>query len=233
MDLWSAMLARHTVRRYTEAPLPPHEKTTLIDQMERLNHTFHLSMTLVTDAPAPFGALSSAFTKGVKNYFVLSGPKSPALAEQIGYASASLMLLAQTLGLNTWWIGATFSRSMVKKASPLAPGDALIGIIAVGYGQTQGEPHISKPSDQIAHYDGVTPDWFSSGTDALLLAPTALNLQAFELYGREDEVLLRCRRGPFSAVDLGIGKYFFEAGAGKENFHWAKEDSLSIPSISQ
>ena len=112
MDLWSAMLARHTVRRYTEAPLPPHEKTTLIDQMERLNHTFHLSMTLVTDAPAPFGALGSAFTKGVKNYFVLSGPKSPALAEQIGYASASLMLLAQTLGLNTWWIGATFSRSM-------------------------------------------------------------------------------------------------------------------------
>jgi hypothetical protein len=26
--------------------------------------------------------------------------------------------------------------------------------------------------------------------------------------------------GPFSKVDLGIGKYHFEVGAGKENFEW-------------
>ena len=57
--------------------------------------------------------------------------------------------------------------------------------------------------------------------EALLLAPTALNKQAFILRGKGRRVSLRCDNGRFSGVDLGIGKYHFELGAGKERFDWA------------
>ena len=56
---------------------------------------------------------------------------------------------------------------------------------------------------------------------AVLLAPTALNKQAFTLRGEGRSVLMTCDNGVFSGVDLGIGKYHFELGAGRENFDWA------------
>lgn len=31
----------------------------------------------------------------------------------------------------------------------------------------------------------------------------------------------KVKSGPLSQVDLGIGKYFFEFGAGKSNFEWS------------
>lgn len=34
----------------------------------------------------------------------------------------------------------------------------------------------------------------------------------------------RARFGPCSKIDLGIVKYHFEVGAGKENFKWEEEE---------
>ena len=51
------------------------------------------------------------------------------------------------------------------------------GIIAVGYGQTQGAQHKSKSAAEISQYNGIAPQWFIDGVDALLYAPTALNKQ--------------------------------------------------------
>ena len=35
------------------------------------------------------------------------------------------------------------------------------------------------------------------------------------------KVIFKVKSGSLSQVDLGIGKYFFELGAGKENFEWS------------
>ena len=91
----------------------------------------------------------------------------------------------------------------------------------MGYGATQGVPHKSKRPEDIASYRGEAPEWFSRGVEAVLLAPTALNRQAFALQGEGRRVSMRCDSGVFSGVDLGIGKYHFEMGAGRENFDWA------------
>lgn len=116
--------------------------------------------------------------------------------------------------------GGTYSRKGVQKnAAPEA--EKLLGLIALGYGATQGVPHKSKRAEEIAAYDGEAPEWFAKGAEALLLAPTALNKQAFTLRGEGRRVSLTCDNGIFSGVDLGIGKYHFELGAGKENFEWA------------
>ena len=94
------------------------------------------------------------------------------------------------------------------------------GVLAIGYGQTQGVPHKSKTAAEISSYNGIAPQWFTDGVDALLLAPTALNKQAFSVKGDGNKVSLTCDSGHFAGIDLGIGKYHFEVGAGKENFKW-------------
>ena len=83
------------------------------------------------------------------------------------------MLFAQTLGLNTWWIGGTFSRKNVEQA---VPGKRVIGIVAVGFGVTPGVAHKSKTAAEVSSYEGPAPQWFADGVQAALLAPTALNM---------------------------------------------------------
>ena len=82
-------------------------------------------------------------------------------------------------------------------------------------------PHKSKTADAISSYDGDTPQWFMDGIEAVLLAPTALNKQAFTFRGKENKVSISCNNGIFTGVDTGLAKYHFELGAGKENFEWA------------
>lgn len=66
-----------------------------------------------------------------------------------------------------------------------------------------------------------SPKWYIKGVEYALLAPTAINQQkfVFELVG-ENEVSVKSKIGPCTKIDLGIVKYHFELGAGKENFEW-------------
>ncbi|MBR0153254.1 MAG: hypothetical protein IJM26_05670 [Lachnospiraceae bacterium] len=60
------------------------------------------------------------------------------------------------------------------------------------------------------------------GAEAML-APTAINQQRFYLEQvGERTVQAKALLGPCSRTDLGIVKYHFEVGAGKESFEWAK-----------
>ena len=101
-----------------------------------------------------------------------------------------------------------------------APGDEVIGVIAVGYGATQGKPHKSKSAQEVATYEGPEPEWFKRGVEAALLAPTALDKQAFKIKGIGDEVSITYESGTFSGEDLGLVKYHFALGAGDHPFSW-------------
>ena len=110
-DMKQAMRQRHTVRKFTSEPLSVELISQLNNRVRANNERFGLAISLkVGDESALPGALKLFFAKGVRNYFVLAGSDRPGLDEDLGYASADLMLFAQTLGLNTWWIGGTFSR---------------------------------------------------------------------------------------------------------------------------
>lgn len=154
--------------------------------------------------------------KGVNNFFIMAGPRGA--DERLGYCGADLMLYAQTLGLNTWWVGGTYNR---KGAAEKSEGAIPVGVIAVGYGQTQGVPHKTKTADAVSSYEGDVPEWFRNGVNAALLAPTALAKQSFFIKGSDNKAELTCDNGIFTDVDKGLVKYHFELGAGKENFEWA------------
>ena len=48
-------------------------------------------------------------------------PQIYGLAVKLGYSSADLMLYAQTLGLNTWWIGAPSTERMRPATTVFSP----------------------------------------------------------------------------------------------------------------
>lgn len=222
MTIQEAIKKRHMVRSYTDRPIPPEIADQLTERITDNNRAFGLSMGLVTENTEAFSPIIRLLlAKGVRNYVVLAGPDEAQTDEKLGYCGADVMLFAQTLGLNSWWVGGTFSRRGVKKHTD-APRVA--GVLALGYGAVQGVPHKSKAPAEISSYQGEAPEWFVRGVEAVLLAPTALNRQAFAIRGQGDKVSMTCGNGIFSGVDLGIGKYHFEAGAGKDHFMWASAD---------
>lgn len=220
MTIQEAMQVRHTVRKYLQKPIPAEVADRLRSRLEADNALSGLHLTLVCENSDGLGAMAKLISKNARNYIILAGPDGPALDEALGYWGADAMLFSQTLGLNSWWVGGMFSAKGAEKHLD-GSGLRVNGVIAVGYGATQGVPHRSKAAADISAYDGEAPQWFDRGVNALLLAPTALNKQAYRVRGEGEHVSIACDNGHFAAIDLGIGKYHFEAGAGKENFIWA------------
>lgn len=149
---------------------------------------------------------------------ILIGRKGNDPEEKCGYYGEKIVLYAQTLGLNTCWVALTYSK--VKSAFQIDPGEKLCLVIAIGYGQTQGISRNSKPREKVMNTEASLPDWFLRGIDAALLAPTAMNQQKFTFTCKENQVSGKAGLGFYSKIDLGIVKYHFELGAGKENFRW-------------
>ena len=217
-----AIQARHSVRTYLNKPLKPDELAALRSEMEICNRESGLNIQLVVNEPRAFEGAMARYGKfsGVTNYFALVGKAGPDLQEKCGYWGERLVLKAQMMGLNTCWVALTFSK--VKSAYTLGDGEKLAAVISLGHGATQGVPHKSKAMEEIARADGPMPNWFKAGMEAVLLAPTAVNQQKFTFTLLEDgRVSAQPGHAFYVKMDLGIAKYHFETGAGKENFQWA------------
>ncbi len=153
---------------------------------------------------------------GVTDYIALIGRKNDKLNEICGYCGEQLVLLAAQLGLDSCWVAMSYAK--VKNAYTIAKGEKLCCVISLGYGKTHGTPHKSKSPEEVAVIKDDTPEWFISGVNAALLAPTAMNQQSFGFMLDGDKVLAKAGKGILSDMDLGIVKYHFEIGSGKEFF---------------
>ena len=109
-----------------------------------------------------------------------------------------------------------------KAAYECASGEKLRCLIALGYGMTQGIQHKSKDISDLCEVNGTIPDWFSAGMKSAMLAPTAANQQKFFFTLDKDTVSAKTQFSIMgnTKLDLGIVKYHFELGAGKDNFRW-------------
>ena len=220
MDLLQAMKERHSVRSYEEKSIEAGTVEKLRSFIKECNKESGLHMQLVLDEFHAFKGFMAHYGKfsGVRNYIALIGRKGNDLEEKCGYYGEKVVLYAQTLGLNTCWVGLTYSK--VKSAFQIDPGEKLCLVIAIGYGQTQGVSHNSKPREKVMNTEAAPQDWFLRGVDAALLAPTAMNQQKFTFTCKGNLVSAKAGLGFYSKTDLGIVKYHFELGAGRENFRW-------------
>lgn len=227
MTIQEAIVARHSVRQYQEKSLEASVIERLNEEIALCNREGKLHIQLVVNEPKAFAGGMAKYGKfsGVSNYLAMVGPKGA--DEAIGYYGERLVLLAQTLGLNSCWVGLTFKKQPDQYT--IAAGEKLHCVIALGYGATQGVQHPMRPMEKFLGTQtsrmqtDKLPDWFRRGLEAALLAPTAVNQQKFEFELIDDHTV--AARARFSMVgwaklDLGIVKYNFEVAAGKENFNW-------------
>ncbi len=222
-----AIEARHSVRAYKDLPLSEEIVKLLEDELVKLNNEGQLHIQLICNEPKAFQGTMAKYGKfrNVNNYLVMAGKKAEDLDERVGYYGEQIVLLAQTLGLNTCWVGLSYRK--VPEAYNVGKDEKLVCMIALGYGETQGVPHKIKTVEQVSNASDITPSWFRKGVEAALLAPTAVNQQkfSFEYVGmNNNRHQVRAKKGismiGYTQMDLGIAKYHFELGAGKDNFDW-------------
>ena len=227
MTIQEAIEARHSVRAYKDLPLSEEIVKLLEDELVKLNNEGQLHIQLICNEPKAFQGTMAKYGKfrNANNYIVMAGKKAEDLDERIGYYGEHIVLLAQTLGLNTCWVGLSYSK--VPGTYVLEEGEKIACYIAIGYGETQGSGHKIKTVEQVSNASDITPSWFKKGIEAALLAPTAVNQQkfSFEYVGMSNNRhQVRAKKGfsmiGYTQMDLGIAKYHFEVGAGKVNFEW-------------
>lgn len=252
MTIQEAIEARHSVRAYKEEPLTEIVVKALEEKIGSLNCEGGLHIQLILNEPRAFQGTLAKYGKfrGVNNYIVMAGRKAAIkreesqvclgssereqarmqfkaedLDERVGYYGEQLVLFAQTLGLNTCWVGLSYSK--VPGTYVLDEDEKIVCYIAIGYGETQGVGHKIKTVEQVSNASAQTPSWFRKGVEAALLAPTAVNQQkfSFEYVGMKDgRHQVRAKKGfsliGYTQIDLGIAKCHFEIGAEKENIDW-------------
>ena len=227
MTIQEAIEARHSVRAYKDQPLSEEIVKVLEDEIVKLNRERQLHIQLICNEPKAFQGTMAKYGKfrNANNYLVMVGKKAEDLDERVGYYGEHLVLLAQTLGLNTCWVGLSYSK--VPGTYVLDEGEKIACYIAIGYGETQGVGHKIKTVGQVSNASDATPSWFRKGVEAALLAPTAVNQQkfSFEYVGMSNNRhQVRAKKGfsmiGYTQMDMGIAKYHFEVGAGKVNFEW-------------
>ena len=227
MTIQEAIEARHSVRAYKNQLLAEEIVQKLEKKIAELNSKGQLHMQLITNEPKAFQGTLAKYGKfrGVNNYIVVAGKKADDLDERVGYYGEHLVLFAQTIGLNTCWVGLSYSK--VPGTYVLDEGEKIACYIAIGYGETQGVSHKIKTVGQVSNASDNTPSWFIKGVEAALLAPTAVNQQkfSFEYIGIKDGSHKVLAKKGFSLIgytqmDMGIAKCHFEIGAGKDNFEW-------------
>ena len=215
MEALELMKQRHSVRQYKPRAIEPEKRAVLNDLCSELNQKAELSIQIVYDEPNCFDSFMAHYGKfsGVHNYIALIGKKSPKLEETLGRCGEQLVLKAQELGLNTCWVAMTHGKSR----AVVGPGEKQVCLISLGYGETQGVAHKSKPMQALCRCAEPIPEWFEKGMTAAMLAPTAMNQQKFRFELRADgTVKAACGSGFYTKLDLGIVKYHFEAASGKK-----------------
>ncbi len=229
MTLEEAIRARHSVRQYTEKPIEAEKIQQLQDLIDECNREGRLHIQLVTDEPKAFANGIAHYSKfrDVRNYIVMICKKGDDV--NLGYYGEKVVLLAQCLGLNTCWVGASYRKQ--PDQYKVDNDETLVCVVSLGYGATLGMPHSQKRTiadvtdDQRTTDHGKPfPEWFVRGTEAALLAPTAVNQQKFAFILHDGNKVEAQKRfaifANYAPIDLGIAKCHFEIGAGKENFEW-------------
>ncbi len=215
MDILKAMKERHSVRAYKDQPITGATLERLKAMVDKANADSGLHIQLVLNEPKAFDSRMAHYGKfsGVKNYLALIGKRDGDLDEKCGYYGEQIVLLAQTLGLNTCWVALTYKK--IPDAFRIAKGEKLYIVISVGYGATQGKPHPSKSAETLGGVNADSPAWYRAGIEAAMLAPTAINQQKFRFTLTGDVVTAKALLGtPQTKIDLGIAKCHFEIGSG-------------------
>lgn len=132
MNLTEAMEARHSVRQYKNKPLEAEGVSVLQVEIRTCNKESGLHIQLITNEPKAFDGFMAHYGKfsGVTNYIAMIGKKDAGLEEKY---------------------------SKIKTAFVVDKGEKLCVVIALGYGETPGIEHKSRPIKEVTKVDSQMP----------------------------------------------------------------------------
>lgn len=209
--MFELIKARHSVYKYTDRPIEPEVRAELDAFIAEVNEREGYRIQAFYDEPECFDSRLAHDFSGVRNYVALVGPNDERLEMHMGYAGQEVVLKAQELGLNTCWVFAGHGKS--KTEVPKKHRE--VAVIALGYGENQGEGHKMKPVEKVSNYEEGMPPWFLDGVEAALLAPASTTDQRFRIELRPDGTVTAYVKFSLHAdVDLGIKVCNFEKASG-------------------
>ena len=221
-----AIIARHSVRQYLDKPIEAEKIEAIQESIDICNREGGVHIQLVTNEPKAFSSLIAKYGRfrNVSNYIAVVAPKGRQGSVSAGYWGERLVLALQMLDLRTCWVGASYKKDM--SLFRIGADEELKCVISFGYGANDGVQHPQKKTiADVAENKSAAadfPDWFVQGVEAALLAPTAVNQQKFKFILHDDnrvDAVAKFSLIGYSHLDLGIAKYHFEVGAGKD-FNW-------------
>lgn len=228
MTLQEAIKHRHSVRQYINKPIEPDKIEQIRIAIDKANSNGNVHLQIITNDTKAFASGLAKYGKfqNVHNYVAVVAPKGKQGDILAGYWGEQIVLLIQTLELNSCWVGLTFKKD--KSAYKIDNNEELKCVIAFGYGANEGVQHPQKKTiaDVAVNKSNSNnfPDWFVKGVDAALLAPTAVNQQKFQFILHENNIIECVTKFSimgYTYIDLGIVKCHFEIGADTNIFNWS------------
>jgi len=208
---------RYSCRLYRDEPVAP---ATLRDLMSFLeSHTVgpfgsRARFAVVAAAPSDPRALrrlgTYGFIKGAQAFLVGAVERGPKDCEDYGYLVEQAILRATGLGLQSCWLGGTFTRSsFARRLGSLRREELMPAVVALGYPGDDGgaarirereagsrrlpasslffEGRLGEPLETTVASDGAAEADLSAILTAVRMAPSATNKQPWRLVRRGGE----------------------------------------------
>lgn len=213
---------RYSVRRYQNIPIAAQVQAELQARLDALQAgplgsplRFRLIAAAENDSQSLRGLGSYGFIKNPTGFIVGAVQKTQCAIEDFGYAMEQAVLEATDLGLDTCWLGGTFTQSSFarrigKRANELIPAVTATGCAEEGVRERR-----------VAHTDNRLP-WESLFFDEKFGQPLARDAQGAAQYADALEMLRlgpsAQNRQPWRVVREGVRWHFYcqrDPGYGK------------------
>ncbi|MDR0974700.1 MAG: hypothetical protein LBL80_03295 [Ruminococcus sp.] len=232
MDINNAINIRHSRRAYDGKGLALDDAVRLHDLVTEYSKVPGVDIRFITNNGTAFNGLTKSYGifTGVNDYFLLIRNKdNPKSSIKLGYYGELLILRCTEMGLNTCWVGATFSE---KDFNVTLDDDQVVECaITVGHSPKRHtihenlihfmyHPRTKRISEMYTSEADSVPDWFLNGMAAVQKAPSAFNRQpAHFIYHKDGTVSVQSKdveTVESLGIDIGIAKLHFEIGSGRK-----------------
>lgn len=123
---------RRSVRTYSGEPLREEDRKKLEEYVKTIKNPFGVSIEFRFLDAKQYG-LTSPVVVGADTYVAAKSERVPNLEIAFGYDFEQLVLYAQSIGIGTVWMAATFNRAVFEKAIELKDTEVMPAVTPIGY----------------------------------------------------------------------------------------------------
>ncbi len=230
--------ARHSVRAYSSRPVEEEKRNKLKAEATFINsHEAGLNFRIVFDDGSPFDSFFKSYGrfKGVQNYLVaIVDPTFPDALERAGYFGEQFVMVARSMGLDSCFVGGTYSASDVPERVEVY--EKIAFLIPFGYAAEKSslaqkiwKSNKTRPKGRTL-FEGSEEEYreacqllpaLPEALEAVAAAPSAFNKHPVRIFmqeamdqdGMKKKVLAArtVKKSRYSEIDLGIAKSNFNS----------------------